>query len=536
MTPIYPTCPLCLTAIAEGDYIIVCRDCGAAYHEECWSANAGCSTPNCSQNHAEDEQYRRQSYNWSMISGNVQAHHRLRQSMGHREEYKIITNREQPAISDEDQFPDYDSSNGEYNTYESYESYDSFPDTDSEHINDQNEPFFTSLYGSEYDTQTPPALRRVAPTVKPISFTQLNMLRERQLTTLSELNENTPSSEQPVKRNTSASPYKRMQYHSPPSSPEASVLKKNVHTAPKTEPTQPSKLENVTERIKTERTKRFEKIKPKTEKHPKPIGNAVIISAAAAVVIISILVLVTIPPKAENVSFPKSTCVVGLNDEQTLIYTVEPESAGRRKKTWQTSNPSIASVENGVVKAMGEGECDVTLTIGDISTTEHIKIVPEIVGVEIENHSIELVSGERNHVLYTVTPKEAQDADAAFVSSDESIVTVEDGRIRAVQEGTAEITVMVGEKTATLTVNVLPKAMNMELDEKECTIKPGEEKKVTCKIMPEKASKRTPELRSTNPDIVKIENDKIIGVTEGQCEVIASIDGITRKMSVTVTS
>jgi len=43
-------CTFCLNSIQEGDSVIVCPECGAALHEECWYTNSGCTTPGCSHN------------------------------------------------------------------------------------------------------------------------------------------------------------------------------------------------------------------------------------------------------------------------------------------------------------------------------------------------------------------------------------------------------------------------------------------------------------------------------------------------------
>lgn len=41
-------CPVCGKRIAETSTCLFCPDCGVEYHADCWQANEGCSTPDCS--------------------------------------------------------------------------------------------------------------------------------------------------------------------------------------------------------------------------------------------------------------------------------------------------------------------------------------------------------------------------------------------------------------------------------------------------------------------------------------------------------
>ena len=40
-------CPVCCTAIEQGDEVVVCPDCSMQYHKDCWNDNNGCATYGC---------------------------------------------------------------------------------------------------------------------------------------------------------------------------------------------------------------------------------------------------------------------------------------------------------------------------------------------------------------------------------------------------------------------------------------------------------------------------------------------------------
>lgn len=131
------------------------------------------------------------------------------------------------------------------------------------------------------------------------------------------------------------------------------------------------------------------------------------------------------------------------------------EAASKLNLTWTSSDEEVATVdETGLVTAVGAGEADVTVSIADanISSTTHIKVVILPTGVEApETLSLEL-NGEATKALGAkMTPEDATDVKLAYVSSDESVVTVdESGNVTAVGVGECTITTtIVADTTAT---------------------------------------------------------------------------------------
>ncbi len=65
-------------------------------------------------------------------------------------------------------------------------------------------------------------------------------------------------------------------------------------------------------------------------------------------------------------------------EDTTLIATIDPNNAGLIP-TWASSNTNVATVENGVVTAVGDGECDITATVFDKTATCHVVVDSHIV-------------------------------------------------------------------------------------------------------------------------------------------------------------
>lgn len=81
---------------------------------------------------------------------------------------------------------------------------------------------------------------------------------------------------------------------------------------------------------------------------------------------------------------------------------------------------------------------DITLTIGEeITKVNNIKVS----GVTISKETLELAVGNATTLSATFTPSNATDKTVKWTSSDETVATVENGKVTAVKEGTAVITV-----------------------------------------------------------------------------------------------
>ena len=80
------------------------------------------------------------------------------------------------------------------------------------------------------------------------------------------------------------------------------------------------------------------------------------------------------------VSYPEITLSLSdesiemkIGDEYELTATIFPDNTGLTP-TWFSSNKNVATVDNGIVHANGDGECDVIVNILDKTATCHVKV------------------------------------------------------------------------------------------------------------------------------------------------------------------
>ena len=164
----------------------------------------------------------------------------------------------------------------------------------------------------------------------------------------------------------------------------------------------------------------------------------------------------------QKVTLNKSATSLYEGQEETLIATIYPEEAIDKSVTWSSSHQTIATVDqNGKIKAIAKGEANITVTTNDGNKTATCKVtvtkIVHVESVELNKHETTLDVGETEILTYSITPSTATDKSVTWSSSDENVITVQEGKITAKAEGTATITVTTtdGSKTDTCEVTVI---------------------------------------------------------------------------------
>ena len=130
-------------------------------------------------------------------------------------------------------------------------------------------------------------------------------------------------------------------------------------------------------------------------------------------------------------------------DAFNLICTYVPANATSNTLTWLSSNPKIASVENGVVTAVAVGECDIYAMCLDKRAVCHITVKPLPIYISLDQVEAQVLP---NHII-TITPTVTPDLPEGFVasSSDPTVAAtrVVNGKVQVVgiKEGSVIITV-----------------------------------------------------------------------------------------------
>ncbi len=173
--------------------------------------------------------------------------------------------------------------------------------------------------------------------------------------------------------------------------------------------------------------------------------------------------LVLTPAKPVNLFLSDAPIQV----EATVANDFNPEN--QRDVTdeaeWTTSNPLVASVDDGLIKPRGAGTAEVTVTYKGLQKKIDVTVMPVVDGLHLDETEMTLFKGEVAS-LPDVYGKDLNGTEYSFAelaewtSDDESVVVVEGGKLKAKKPGSAKITMKIrNEAPQKLEVTVREKAL-----------------------------------------------------------------------------
>ncbi len=105
---------------------------------------------------------------------------------------------------------------------------------------------------------------------------------------------------------------------------------------------------------------------------------------------------VTVTQPVTGVTLDQTSLTLTEGDSETLSATVEPSNATNQNVTWSSSDPSVATVANGVVTAVGAGTATITVTTedGDFTATCEVTVERPYVPPANPNYRIDVTTTE----------------------------------------------------------------------------------------------------------------------------------------------
>lgn len=221
-------------------------------------------------------------------------------------------------------------------------------------------------------------------------------------------------------------------------------------------------------------------------------------------------------------------------DQFTLTATFTPENATNKNIIWTTSNAEVATVSDGKVTAVKAGTATITVTTEDGNKTATCEVnvtekIYSVEGISLDKTTIELTEGDEAILTATITPDNATNKNMTWTSSDESVVTVSEGKVTALKKGIATITVTTedGKKTATCEVSVKEKPVpveNVYLDKAYIELIEGRTATLTATVSPDNATNKKLTWISSDTDIVSVDNGRVTAHKVGTATITVKTD------------
>ena len=185
----------------------------------------------------------------------------------------------------------------------------------------------------------------------------------------------------------------------------------------------------------------------------------------------------------EGIDLDKTAITMNKGEKsEALKVSYNPEDTTDDKTvTWSSENEDVATVENGVVTAVGAGTTTITATVGEFTAECEVTVVSPLESITLtaDRTTDNLEVGDTVNLTVGYNPEDTTDKRAVtWSSSDEDVATVdENGVVTAVAGGTATITATstVNENiTATCDIKVLKHTTGISLNPSEIELVKGE--------------------------------------------------------------
>lgn len=146
--------------------------------------------------------------------------------------------------------------------------------------------------------------------------------------------------------------------------------------------------------------------------------------------------------KVSGVQITPEELTLGTGETQKLTVTVEPSDATDPAYSLESSDPSVAAVQNDVVTAVAPGEAVITATTADgsLKATCKVTVVKHVEDISVSPTQVKVIVGKTQEITVEFTPSDATNKEVEWVSSKPEIASVADGVVTGIAVGEALIT------------------------------------------------------------------------------------------------
>ena len=175
-----------------------------------------------------------------------------------------------------------------------------------------------------------------------------------------------------------------------------------------------------------------------------------------------------ISPLKRN-AFLDESIEITINEKRNVDYSDLLEASGGKEITWESSNETIVTAEDGTIKAVGLGTADVTAFCENgLKKVYKVTVIgPEITSVKLNKVSANIGVGESFILTVSCTPADADKGVVEWFSDDKTIATVNsEGLVTGVKKGIVNINCKV-QNTLTASCTVTVNATTTKVTENE---------------------------------------------------------------------
>lgn len=251
-----------------------------------------------------------------------------------------------------------------------------------------------------------------------------------------------------------------------------------------------------------------------------------------------------------NITLDKTELSLYTGDSETLTATIEPDNATNQAVTWESSDPNVATVDNGKVTAVAAGEAIITVTTADGGKTATCQvkvtqstysITADITTLDFGSVYIGYTRPTAQTVTITNTGNRPQTLDQPTSTTNFVVGTLSKMELAAGEGATFTVQPKAGLAVGTYSENItvsssegvtvtIPTSFtvlgvtNIIINKSELILYIGDNETLTATIEPIEASGQTVTWKSSNETIATVDaNGKVTAVYVGEATITATV-------------
>ena len=238
----------------------------------------------------------------------------------------------------------------------------------------------------------------------------------------------------------------------------------------------------------------------------------------------------------EKISINSQNNIFTYGETYLLPIKISPTNTTNNELIWSSSNPTLVTVNNqGKITITGNEDswAIITVTTKDETSKASVKIntkkiekIINVTGITLDNKEITLKYGETIQINANVIPQNATNQNIIWTSDNPTLISIdESGNVKMLKNKTENVTIIAqteeGEykskiKLYAQKVNKMIKVSGIKVDNDELNVQYGDKIKINAKIIPENATNQNIIWYSSDPDIIKVDNQGNIEVIDNK--------------------
>lgn len=203
---------------------------------------------------------------------------------------------------------------------------------------------------------------------------------------------------------------------------------------------------------------------------------------------------------ATSLTLTPKTMSLNIGESGSLELQILPNDCNEILE-WKSSDPSVATVNAGDIKALAAGTTTITVRGSNTSASATVTVIDPyaVTGVTLDRTTLSLEMGKTATLVATVLPEDARDKTVTWSSGNTAVATVDQqGKITTVSPGTSQITVTTkdGSFSASCALTVVERVVPItsisyaEKDGPAVKLNMGESYNIRVKVSPDDATEQ----------------------------------------------